>query len=319
MLTPMLRWGLVLGIAALVLAALDPSPALNAVAKSIVTSGYDDPAGDSGNAPDITRVTVSEDDAAFLFEIDFTSKNDDALGVFLDTDRNRTTGAPAGIEFALGARRDGVVLYKWDGSNDVEFPHSSLDASLGNGRLTFRIARADISTSSFDFYVDAGRFEAPPELSQDVDIAPDNAPASGNYYTYIGTPTASPPASGVPKPTVRRFRLTRANRTAVVRASLGAATARARIKLVWSDTRALFDVRRVRMVGRSVPLRVTRSRTRTSLTVIVAAGSGSVLGPGALAFDVVGIRLVRPTRVMTTVSVTPPFAKQREGFELQPN
>lgn len=71
------------------------------------TATFADPAGDSGNAADVTKVVVSNDDANNL-TLAITLANrpaffiDDFFFIALDTDRNASTGAN-GFDYAIGA------------------------------------------------------------------------------------------------------------------------------------------------------------------------------------------------------------------------
>ncbi len=167
-------------VSVLVLTALVVSlPASGAGAKT-----FTDPSGDSGSAPDITSVLVSNDDAGLLtFGLGLANRaeltGDDIIGIGLNTDRNAQTGDPS-----LGAGADYLIVFvrtenflglgRWNGSEyDVEVPQETLTAS-GDGR-TLKIDRKELGgTAAFDFYVIA----AAEESTTSADKAPDGSALS---------------------------------------------------------------------------------------------------------------------------------------------
>lgn len=67
---------------------------------------YTDPAGDSASAPDIQKVTMTDNgNGTVAVEIDLAAAIPDDGSSFLvfgiDADRNRSTGDPIGIEYAV--------------------------------------------------------------------------------------------------------------------------------------------------------------------------------------------------------------------------
>ena len=90
-------------------------------------SRYTDPAGDSGGAPDLTALTVTNDAAGNLTIAIATNQPalaaDAGVFVFFDTDKN--INRDEGVEYALFAGATGWELDRWDGSQYVT-AHSTL-------------------------------------------------------------------------------------------------------------------------------------------------------------------------------------------------
>jgi hypothetical protein len=115
-----------------------------------------DPAGDSGPGPDITKVTVSADDAGILtFRIEMPNRA--TLGpeysaiVFLDTDSNPATG-DHGTNYALGMVGGASALLRWNGSTPEPVRPSTATASYANGVATLSVSAIELGgTSSFGF------------------------------------------------------------------------------------------------------------------------------------------------------------------------
>jgi len=150
---------------------------------------YADPAGDSGTAPDIRAVTLSDNgDGTVGFRIDLVpgiSDDESGVVVLVDADRNPQTGSD-GAEFAVVADAQGAGLARWDGSDWADFEHQPLSPDLDGGTLTFRLTLSDIGVTAFDFRVGAVR-------GDDVDLAPDG----GGVFAY---PPPSASASGSAEP-----------------------------------------------------------------------------------------------------------------------
>ncbi len=166
-------------VSVLVLTALVVSlPASGAGAKT-----FTDPSGDSGSAPDITSVLVSNDDAGLLtFGLGLANRGeltgDDVVVIGLDTDRNAQTGDlrhGAGTDYLIGVDQaeHALALGRWNGSDyDFEVPQETLTATR-DGK-TLKIDRRELGgTAAFDFYVIAA---APSTTS--ADKAPDGSALS---------------------------------------------------------------------------------------------------------------------------------------------
>lgn len=105
------------------MAALAPSAAL-------ADESYSDPAGDGGDAPDVTSVSVANDnDGNLLFAVKVTgvgspgplAAGESYLAILVDTDRNSSTGNKEGaeifVDFDLGARTWNIS--RWNGTEFV--------------------------------------------------------------------------------------------------------------------------------------------------------------------------------------------------------
>ena len=143
---------------------------------------FADPAGDAGNAPDLTSVVVDNDaggkisiviswaNAAYLNE-------DSYILVYFNSDRNAATGN-AGSDYLLRIRDSDCTFeyLRWNGSDWVD-PPSPITVTVDQNALqTFEVAmnRPDLGgTTAFDFYL-VGE-----QRGGSVVLARDNAPDSG--------------------------------------------------------------------------------------------------------------------------------------------
>jgi hypothetical protein len=137
---------------------------------------YTDPVGDAGDAPDIAAISILPVAGGLVVDVKLATPTE--LGPYgwilvgLDTDRNRSTGAPRGNEFLVLANGDRVVLTRWDGHHLVAFPHRPLRAVETPTDLSFTLSTADLGSRSFDF--------SAASLRQDADLAPDDG-----VFTYV--------------------------------------------------------------------------------------------------------------------------------------
>jgi hypothetical protein len=153
---------------------------------------YSDPAGDSGTAPDITAVAVSNTDAVITFRVATRLVPMSILGIDLDADRNPFTGQ-YGIDRMIGVF--------------VE-PNGSVNASLADGFFTYlrqltAVVSADsveVSVAITDLGVTSG-FDFDTETAgdllggnEDMDWAPDKG-----MWTYM---LATPPPPAVVTPLI---------------------------------------------------------------------------------------------------------------------
>jgi hypothetical protein len=121
-----------------VLAATLVSLPASALGKSAHTAAgsqsFTDSTGEDANAPDITTVAVSNDDAGLMtFKINISNRpaltTDMIILMFLDTDANSATGDPqtAGADYAIQLEPGAVGLFQWNGS---DFTQASSQASV---------------------------------------------------------------------------------------------------------------------------------------------------------------------------------------------
>jgi hypothetical protein len=174
-------------------------------AEVVHSQTYSDPAGDNDPAaPDITTITISNDDAGVI-EMKVTLANrptlepGDELLVYLDTDRNETTGCTAlGAEYAFAAVGDtgpddlfGVA--RCVGSALEIFPAASFGGEFdgATGRVSFRIAAGELGNPT-GFYF--------PMLADFQQTAFDVALVTGDYVVVLPGPRTVADAQGDEQP-----------------------------------------------------------------------------------------------------------------------
>ena len=118
-----------LGLLAVLLAA---GVVTSASARLGVLSTFTDPAGDSHGAPDLTSFWLDYSPETKIVTISITPTGFQAVTdvvVFLNTDRNDSTGSPNGSEFrvAAGVTSSGSwwQIARWDGATWQGMPVSS--------------------------------------------------------------------------------------------------------------------------------------------------------------------------------------------------
>jgi hypothetical protein len=176
---------------------------LGGAAASTGSATFSDPAGDSAAAPDIASVTINGDPAAGTITVAVTATAylpagadgmERDIDVFLDTDKNASTGAPCGCEYALVAFNDSTGRYwnmgRWDGSAWQSVPQSATMSFTRTGDvLAWTLNAADLGgATGFSFFVVAGTFDA-----ADNAVARDFAPDSGKwtYDLAAGAPSTT--------------------------------------------------------------------------------------------------------------------------------
>jgi hypothetical protein len=152
---------------------------------------FTDPAGDSGGGPDVSSIVVSNTAAGririeVLLANATTLRNEDFIGVFIDADRNTSTGPANGFEYTMQTAGlvTPAVLGRWDGTAFVPVSGTSLVKIWAAGRgVAFDIASADLSnTTGF-------RFWAATDVLTGSDDFDDLAPDGDAVYNYaLSTP-----------------------------------------------------------------------------------------------------------------------------------
>jgi Tol biopolymer transport system component len=152
---------------------------------------FADPAEDSGNAPDITTVTVSNDGSGTItFQVTVPNRSalasGDQIVIGVDADRNQATGSSGGLDYAIELGASGATLLCLGGSNPVAATAPTLSSSFTAGVLAVAIHRSDLNeTSGFDFKIastgDGGA------------TVGDEAPNSGGFWSYQLTGVANAP------------------------------------------------------------------------------------------------------------------------------
>jgi Trypsin-like peptidase domain len=159
------------------------------------TVSFTDSTNEDPSAPDITSVVVSATTARLVtFQINISNRpsltQDMFLLIFLDSDRNSSTGDPAllGSDYAIQLVPGAADLFQWNGSDYVPAgSQSSLGFAYASG-ATIRIATSDLNNSTgFNFGVIAVSgvtFDAAGKANFD-NIHRDAAPDAGHgFYTY---------------------------------------------------------------------------------------------------------------------------------------
>ena len=130
---------------------------------------YLDAVGDSGDAPDIVRVTIRPEPNGCV--VDVKLANPTVLGRYgwilfgVDTDRNPFTGGGRGDELLVYTNGEATTLERWIGGRFTpDFVHHDLEAAFSGTDLTFVLTRSDLRARSFDFAVAS--------LRQQADLAP---------------------------------------------------------------------------------------------------------------------------------------------------
>jgi hypothetical protein len=156
---------------------------------------FSDPQGDAGSAPDITAVTVSNDDSGVItFRLTIANRTaigpDDVVAVQIGTDdpdffaglRSDGTG------YVLAIDSQGPYLLKWTGSDlpEVKPPPKSLTGSFSGNVATISIKQEDLAPGFPDMSLPVElRFNAVGVLFQGiVATAEDFAPALDSKWSY---------------------------------------------------------------------------------------------------------------------------------------
>ena len=157
---------------------------------------FPDSTGEDANAPDITSIDVSNDDAGNItFEVNISYRpaytQDMAFLTYLNTDMNSSTGDPQtlGADYVIELEPGAVGLFQWNGSDFVTAAsQTSLTYGYDATGVTLHVNAADLShTKSFGFAVEAISgitldASGNPDLTNaHVDVAPD---AGHGLYSY---------------------------------------------------------------------------------------------------------------------------------------
>jgi hypothetical protein len=188
------RLAILLGLAAL---AVGAPVALGGSSHAAANSQtFNDSVGEDANAPDITSVAVSNDDAGLItFQVNISNRPtltpDMYMLLFLDTDQNPATGATdfLGSEYAIELDPGVVTLFQWNGTDFTQATsQASLTYAYSNG-ATIRISAADLGkTKGINFGVVAVAgvtFDAagnPNFDNEHRDLAPDSGHGFFSYH-----------------------------------------------------------------------------------------------------------------------------------------
>ncbi|HJS50110.1 MAG TPA: hypothetical protein VJ745_07275 [Gaiellaceae bacterium] len=269
---PLTRPVLMLAIAVAVVAV--PTAASGALSGTAAPTGvaansmsYQDSSGENAVAPDITTLTVSNNDAGTVsFKVDIPNRptltQDLLLLVFADTDANPQTGDPdsLGADYVIQVFGGEAALFRWDGADFTrragDPPATSLIFSYQGG-VTVTISAAELgNTKGFGFAVIAVSGIVIDPVTGDLDFTSavsDVAPASGSgLYAY---------QVRITPPTLVVRRLTTGKPTA-------GKPLTARLVAARSDTGAVVQNGRVNCVGR-----VGNARLRAQVQRVIAGAA----------------------------------------------
>ena len=126
------------------------------------SANFPDSVGEDPQAPDITSVAVSNDDAGLItFQVNISNRpaltDDMDVDIFLDTDRSPATGDPQslGADYAIQLVPGAVGLFKWNGTGFFFAPsQTSLTYAYATTGATIRVSAADLGkTKAINFGV----------------------------------------------------------------------------------------------------------------------------------------------------------------------
>ncbi len=155
---------------------------------------YQDSSGENPAAPDITTITVSNDDAATItLKVNIPNRaqyaNDIGAFIFLDSDANQATGDAEnlGADFVIQLIQGETLLFKWDGSDyTLSATQSTLNQTWASGP-TVRINASELNnTRHFTFGVVALSgivFDPATGAIDFTNVQGDIAPTIG-FYSY---------------------------------------------------------------------------------------------------------------------------------------
>jgi hypothetical protein len=285
----------VVALPAVALGALPSGKASPAVAAANSTT-YTDSTGENPDAPDITTIVVSNNDAGILsFKINISNRpqlsQDMGMNLFVDSDNKRSTGAPdlAGVDYAFQLLRNEIQLYKWDGTTFTRRfgdPSAVTLSFAYQAGFTVRISTAELgNTSRFNFIaeVDSGIVFDPTTGEPDFtnakgDVAPGGGAGLYPYTVKIVKPTI----------VVRKFTTTPAG------GPVAGKPFTMRLLTARSDTGAVIQNGRVTCVGRAgaTPLRAQTSRVTSAgavCTWLIPKGANGKTFRGSLAVSFEGL------------------------------
>jgi hypothetical protein len=237
------RPGLVLAIAVALFAlpAIASGAHSRTAAPASNSATFQDSTGEDPQAPDITTVTVSNDDTGMItFGIGVSNRptlgQDMSFDIWVDTDANPATGSPdfAGVDYVIQLVQGEINLYKWDGTDFTRsFGNPSavtLSFSYQNG-LKVRISASELgNTKKFNFFVDALSGLVVDPTTGDIDgsnahfdVAPGGGAGLYPYEVKITPPTlvakkltAKPAKPAAGKPFTLRLVAARSDTGAVI-------------------------------------------------------------------------------------------------------
>jgi hypothetical protein len=168
-----------------------PHPAFYARAKANTNPAtFSDASGDSGTAPDITNVVVSNDaNSQITFRINVARlvvPSPVQIAVAIDSDQNEATGLSGTDYLLLGDVSNNTFgLGHWNGADFVDTASATVTASNDTAGITFSINRSELgNTTGLNFW--ARTLEGSDAVAGHVDDAPDQG--TWNYQLVSGAP-----------------------------------------------------------------------------------------------------------------------------------
>jgi hypothetical protein len=273
------RLVLVTALALVGLPAVAGAAPAGTAAPAANSTTYQDSTGEDPEAPDITTIVVSNDDAGMLsFRISIPNRptlgQDLLIDLFVDSDNNQATGSPdlAGVDYVIELARGEASLFRWDGTDFTrrfgDPPAVTLSFSYQAG-VTFRISAAELgNTKRLNFFVAVtGGVAVDPETGNlDFTNARDDVAPGGGAGLYPYEVKITPPTL-----VVRRLSTTPARPLAGQSFTVRMTTAR-------SDTGAVLQNGRVTCVARAGKARL---RSQVARVQGGAATCTWLIPPGA--------------------------------------
>jgi hypothetical protein len=154
---------------------------------------YVDPYGDGAYAPDISTVTVSNDQVGTIeIRVDTPNFPNPTWGMFfsflLDTDQNPGTGDDLGADYliSISETMNSILLHGWNGSWDYTVPQSTLQGVAWSYGPTVSINRSDLAnTVGMNFWLRSSWNDS---HSVDYDFAPDIGLPPWSYKLVFAPP-----------------------------------------------------------------------------------------------------------------------------------
>lgn len=198
-----LAWIVACLVAAVSLVAATTVGDAAATPRAAADQSYADPGGDAGAGTDIIAVTVRNDPASGAIAIQVASASpivaNHAVAIFIDADRNQSTGSDGDDYWMFGGPMTGVAFFAWNGSSFVRAsPPSFSVGAVGANASEFRFNRADIgNVAGFNFAAVSISIDS--SSVKFWDVAPDRG-----YYSYelAAPPPPPPPPAPAPPPVV---------------------------------------------------------------------------------------------------------------------
>ncbi len=153
-------------------------------ATALAGNHYTDPTGDSGVAPDITSVDVSNDSTGTItFTVGLVSHPaiapDEFFDIFINSDRNTATGDHVGADYSVELTQAGSGLWSLSGSQWTQVTtHGPITSAYTPTSWTVTINKADFGgVGTFDFWAQTDKGLGSASVF-------DEAPDGSDVYTY---------------------------------------------------------------------------------------------------------------------------------------